>query len=242
MSDCRKILAVFIGAVVLLCSGCSGLRSYSHPAFAVERRHIRIVTILPPLIDVQLESYDGGRSPLQSLEASLQLQSRDELERVFKEHGYTIRAWAYTEQELAAQPQLRNDVRAVIWRYADIAYDLQRESKWGRLGFYVGTEALGVASFMGSDALVLMKCKGVHYSPGATVRDALWYGVQDALLSNNVGFGSLHKSKVIVQIGLVRPSDGAVIWYGDNLTGQDMNIADEKQFRNTIRRIVKQLK
>lgn len=227
--------------VALACSGCSGLRAYSHDNFPVDQQRLRSVVILYPIIDVKEEGWSGGRKPMPRLAAALQFQALDELEHVFHERGYLIHKLVYGEQELAQRPDLRNDLRMVLGRFADIAYDLRRRKRWRHLAFSVGAEAQHITAETGSDAVILLKCYGAHRTPAATIREAAFELLQDALTNaHSYQTGLLYKSEVLIQIAAVRSHDGTVMWYGDNVGTQGMNVTKETVFRRSVRAVAEQ--
>ncbi len=223
--------------VSMLTTGCSaGLR---HPDFTAHHSSIHRLSVLTPEIEVYKLTFRGDKQMMYELLEPLAQQAVEELDKALTKRGYEIKPLDLSNEALNAQPELRQNLHTVRTLFAQQLEQYQKRwfTKLRGFRYSIGAEINLFADQAGSDALVMMRCVGFKKTGGEIAKDvAKTVLIMAASLGNVMVYW--YPSATLIQLAVIDGNTGDILWYIDNKDQGGFDIAKEKAFRKTVRRLM----
>ncbi|MFH1857012.1 MAG: hypothetical protein ABH836_07330 [Candidatus Omnitrophota bacterium] len=232
----KKFLTELLMVVFLASSsGCASYRV--HPDFKERQKSIYSVAVLPPEIDVYKLSFRGDKDPMYDVIALATNQSKDEIEKIFKEKGYVVQRLDLSENRLQQDSELRSALYNIRELYKKTLDDIcKRRQK--KFTYSVGADINQFADLANADVIVMLQSEGYKKTGGEIAKD-----IAKSILVLAATCGGFcmcsYYSAAIMNLSIIDGNTGDVLWYNNNKAQQGIDMAKEKHVRNTIKSLLK---
>lgn len=232
MSDRRRAIGlIFFG--VLLLEGCAITTVREHPTLEDQLERIDRVVIAPPVVNVNLITFDGDNRRLSEEERRIEDELMGVAERELTEHGFDVIDFDFY-QAIENDDEFAFAVEQVMEGYRQARKTLYKSLTVGendkrKFKASVGEVVNMIADKTGADAVLLMEYDGFKKSQGKIAQEmaaSVLFSVLTGQVETPMSTGSA------VEVVLVDAWTGEVLWTnvqgGAHLNAQPADLAMDK--------------
>jgi len=236
----KKICSVIL--VVVILSVTSGCATYQvHPEFKERQKKIHSISVMSPGIDAYVLTFQGDKKRLDDVADIMKTALVEEIEKIFAEKGYDIRKLDLSEEKLNANSDLKTAVFNIN-RLLDKSLSDIKQFKQPKFTYSLGSDVNTFGDISKSDVLIFVRGEGIELSTGEMAKEvtkALVLGVAAAF--TGIMIMPCVAAGAYVQVVIVDATDGAILWYNDNLYAKNGGTQYYPRNKDSIKRLIKSL-